>query len=126
MQASPRDCGLYQCVISNEFGTDATDFLLSPEGEEPSAAWQPSQLPRGAVGQRGDPRTLRHATSARCLCLHVRIYTILHVCHSRHPPRRIVGSLGSVWGRMESWQHLDVSLLPVSSSAVGIYPAGGD
>ncbi|NWR55402.1 ALPK3 kinase, partial [Bucorvus abyssinicus] len=31
VQASPRDCGLYRCVISNEFGTDSTDFLLSPE-----------------------------------------------------------------------------------------------
>lgn len=126
MQASLRDCGLYRCVINNEFGTDATDFLLSPEGEEPSAAWQPSQLSGGAVGRRGEPRTHHHATSVRCLCLPVRIDTILHVCHSHHPPHRIMGSLGSVWGRVGSWQHLDVSLLPVSPSAVGIYPAGGD
>lgn len=38
VQASQKDCGVYQCVISNEYGTDSTDFLLSPEGEEPSAA----------------------------------------------------------------------------------------
>lgn len=40
VQASQKDCGVYRCVISNEYGTDSTDFLLSPEGEEPSAAWQ--------------------------------------------------------------------------------------
>ena len=50
MQASQKDCGVYRCVISNEYGTDSTDFLLSPEGEEPSAAWQLSQLPGCAVG----------------------------------------------------------------------------
>lgn len=44
MQASQKDCGVYRCVISNEYGTDSTDFLLSPEGEEPSAAWALSQL----------------------------------------------------------------------------------
>ncbi|NWW03458.1 ALPK3 kinase, partial [Oreocharis arfaki] len=38
VQASQKDCGVYRCVISNEYGTDSTDFLLSPEGEEPSAA----------------------------------------------------------------------------------------
>ncbi|NXG32768.1 ALPK3 kinase, partial [Dromaius novaehollandiae] len=31
VQASRKDCGVYQCVISNEYGTDSTDFLLSPE-----------------------------------------------------------------------------------------------
>uniref|UniRef100_A0A8C6Z0Z1 non-specific serine/threonine protein kinase n=1 Tax=Nothoprocta perdicaria TaxID=30464 RepID=A0A8C6Z0Z1_NOTPE len=31
VQASQKDCGVYQCVISNEYGTDSTDFLLSPE-----------------------------------------------------------------------------------------------
>ncbi|NXU47000.1 ALPK3 kinase, partial [Turnix velox] len=31
VQASQRDCGVYRCVISNEYGTDSTDFLLSPE-----------------------------------------------------------------------------------------------
>ncbi|NWI84365.1 ALPK3 kinase, partial [Pitta sordida] len=31
VQASQKDCGLYRCVISNEYGTDSTDFLLSPE-----------------------------------------------------------------------------------------------
>ncbi|OPJ82765.1 alpha-protein kinase 3 [Patagioenas fasciata monilis] len=31
VQASQKDCGVYRCVISNEYGTDATDFLLSPE-----------------------------------------------------------------------------------------------
>lgn len=40
VQVSQKDCGFYRCVISNEYGTDSTDFLLSPEGEEPSAAWQ--------------------------------------------------------------------------------------
>lgn len=44
MQASQKDCGVYRCVISNEYGTDSTDFLLSPEGEEPSVAWQLSWL----------------------------------------------------------------------------------
>uniref|UniRef100_A0A8U8BJU8 non-specific serine/threonine protein kinase n=1 Tax=Geospiza parvula TaxID=87175 RepID=A0A8U8BJU8_GEOPR len=38
VQASQKDCGVYRCVISNEYGTDSTDFLLSPEGEEPSRA----------------------------------------------------------------------------------------
>lgn len=38
VQASQKDCGVYRCVISNEYGTDSTDFLFSPEGEEPSAA----------------------------------------------------------------------------------------
>lgn len=37
VQASQKDCGVYRCVISNEYGTDSTDFLFSPEGEEPSA-----------------------------------------------------------------------------------------
>lgn len=36
VQASQKDCGVYRCVISNEYGTDSTDFLLTPEGEEPS------------------------------------------------------------------------------------------
>ncbi|NXH15748.1 ALPK3 kinase, partial [Bucco capensis] len=31
VQASHKDCGVYRCVISNEYGTDSTDFLLSPE-----------------------------------------------------------------------------------------------
>ncbi|NXN97732.1 ALPK3 kinase, partial [Rhinopomastus cyanomelas] len=31
VQASQKDCGSYRCVISNEYGTDATDFLLNPE-----------------------------------------------------------------------------------------------
>ncbi|NXV73643.1 ALPK3 kinase, partial [Atlantisia rogersi] len=31
VQASQKDCGLYRCVISNQYGTDSTDFLLSPE-----------------------------------------------------------------------------------------------
>ncbi|NWY69402.1 ALPK3 kinase, partial [Erithacus rubecula] len=38
VQASQKDCGVYRCVISNEYGTNSTDFLFSPEGEEPSAA----------------------------------------------------------------------------------------
>ncbi|XP_074955813.1 alpha-protein kinase 3 isoform X2 [Phalacrocorax aristotelis] len=31
VQASQKDCGVYRCVITNEYGTDSTDFLLSPE-----------------------------------------------------------------------------------------------
>ncbi|TRZ18259.1 hypothetical protein HGM15179_008817 [Zosterops borbonicus] len=31
VQASQKDCGVYRCVISNEYGTDSTDFLLTPE-----------------------------------------------------------------------------------------------
>ncbi|XP_074151410.1 alpha-protein kinase 3 [Sminthopsis crassicaudata] len=31
VQASPRDCGVYQCTIRNEHGTDSTNFCLSPE-----------------------------------------------------------------------------------------------
>ncbi|XP_069723277.1 alpha-protein kinase 3 isoform X3 [Phaenicophaeus curvirostris] len=31
VQASQQDCGAYRCVISNEYGTDSTNFLLSPE-----------------------------------------------------------------------------------------------
>ncbi|KFQ86408.1 Alpha-protein kinase 3, partial [Phoenicopterus ruber ruber] len=31
VQASQKDCGVYRCVISNEYGTDSTDFLLSAE-----------------------------------------------------------------------------------------------
>uniref|UniRef100_A0A8C3VES4 non-specific serine/threonine protein kinase n=1 Tax=Catharus ustulatus TaxID=91951 RepID=A0A8C3VES4_CATUS len=31
VQASQKDCGVYRCVISNEYGTDSTDFLFSPE-----------------------------------------------------------------------------------------------
>uniref|UniRef100_A0A672UR36 Alpha-protein kinase 3 n=1 Tax=Strigops habroptila TaxID=2489341 RepID=A0A672UR36_STRHB len=31
VQASQKDCGVYRCVISNEYGTDSTDFLLSGE-----------------------------------------------------------------------------------------------
>lgn len=74
-------------MISNEYGTDSTDFLLSPEGEEPSAAWQLFQLPSCAVGQhgklwrrlgcqalKGKPCRPHDTTSARCICLHVLIY----------------------------------------------------
>ncbi|XP_027426684.1 alpha-protein kinase 3 isoform X1 [Zalophus californianus] len=31
VQASPVDCGVYQCTIHNEHGSAATDFCLSPE-----------------------------------------------------------------------------------------------
>ncbi|XP_051484273.1 alpha-protein kinase 3 isoform X2 [Apus apus] len=31
VQVSQKDCGVYRCVISNEYGSDSTDFLLSPE-----------------------------------------------------------------------------------------------
>ncbi|XP_068026373.1 alpha-protein kinase 3 isoform X2 [Melanerpes formicivorus] len=31
VQASPRDCGAFRCVISNEHGTATTHFLLTPE-----------------------------------------------------------------------------------------------
>lgn len=49
MQASQKDCGVYRCVISNEYGMDSTDFLLSPEGEVPSATWWFLQLHDCAV-----------------------------------------------------------------------------
>ncbi|XP_072258153.1 alpha-protein kinase 3 isoform X2 [Pyxicephalus adspersus] len=31
VQASVKDCGVYQCTIENEYGTDSTDCLLSAE-----------------------------------------------------------------------------------------------
>ncbi|XP_078056297.1 alpha-protein kinase 3 [Mustelus asterias] len=31
VQASAKDCGVYRCVIDNEYGSDATDFLFSNE-----------------------------------------------------------------------------------------------
>ncbi|XP_072837651.2 alpha-protein kinase 3 isoform X1 [Pogona vitticeps] len=31
VQVSQKDCGVYQCAIQNEYGTDTTDFLLSAE-----------------------------------------------------------------------------------------------
>ncbi|XP_067412144.1 alpha-protein kinase 3 isoform X2 [Emydura macquarii macquarii] len=31
VQASRKDCGVYQCSIQNEYGSDSTDFLLSAE-----------------------------------------------------------------------------------------------
>ncbi|XP_053573245.1 alpha-protein kinase 3 isoform X2 [Bombina bombina] len=31
VQASVKDCGVYQCTIQNEYGTDSTDCLLSSE-----------------------------------------------------------------------------------------------
>ncbi|KAL0968292.1 hypothetical protein UPYG_G00264900 [Umbra pygmaea] len=31
VQISSQDCGVYSCTITNEFGTDSTDFLLSVE-----------------------------------------------------------------------------------------------
>ncbi|XP_051837168.1 alpha-protein kinase 3 isoform X1 [Antechinus flavipes] len=31
VQASPQDCGVYQCTIRNEHGSDSTNFCLSPE-----------------------------------------------------------------------------------------------
>ncbi|XP_007424743.2 alpha-protein kinase 3 [Python bivittatus] len=31
VQMSLKDCGVYQCTIQNEYGTDSTDFLLSPQ-----------------------------------------------------------------------------------------------
>lgn len=31
VQASSRDTGVYGCVITNEYGTDATDTLLSAD-----------------------------------------------------------------------------------------------
>uniref|UniRef100_A0A8C5SWF2 non-specific serine/threonine protein kinase n=1 Tax=Laticauda laticaudata TaxID=8630 RepID=A0A8C5SWF2_LATLA len=31
VQMSLKDCGVYQCTIQNEYGTDSTDFLLSSE-----------------------------------------------------------------------------------------------
>ncbi|NXX37953.1 ALPK3 kinase, partial [Tricholaema leucomelas] len=48
VQASPGDCGAFRCVISNEHGTAATHFLLTPEG--PRAAL-PRRLLPPAVGE---------------------------------------------------------------------------
>ncbi|TTF56872.1 Alpha-protein kinase 3 [Bagarius yarrelli] len=31
VQASSKDCGVYGCTIKNDYGTDATDYLLSPD-----------------------------------------------------------------------------------------------
>ncbi|XP_067829496.1 alpha-protein kinase 3 [Heptranchias perlo] len=31
VQASAKDCGVYRCVVENEYGSDATDFLFSNE-----------------------------------------------------------------------------------------------
>uniref|UniRef100_UPI00398EAC2E alpha-protein kinase 3 isoform X2 n=1 Tax=Pristiophorus japonicus TaxID=55135 RepID=UPI00398EAC2E len=31
VQASAKDCGVYRCVMENEYGSDATDFLFSSE-----------------------------------------------------------------------------------------------
>lgn len=31
--AASEDCGVYSCTISNEYGTDTTDFLLSIDGK---------------------------------------------------------------------------------------------
>ncbi|XP_028813514.1 alpha-protein kinase 3 isoform X2 [Denticeps clupeoides] len=31
VQASSRDCGVYTCTIKNDYGSDTTDFLLSPD-----------------------------------------------------------------------------------------------
>lgn len=31
-QASCKDAGVYGCTITNEYGTDSTDYLLSVEG----------------------------------------------------------------------------------------------
>lgn len=31
VQASYKDSGVYRCTITNEYGTDSTDFLLSGE-----------------------------------------------------------------------------------------------
>lgn len=32
VQTTKKDCGVYKCEINNEYGTDATDCLLSEEG----------------------------------------------------------------------------------------------
>lgn len=32
VQASSKDSGVYRCTISNEYGTDTTDFQLSTDG----------------------------------------------------------------------------------------------
>ncbi|XP_078388355.1 alpha-protein kinase 3 [Cetorhinus maximus] len=31
VQASAKDCGVYKCVVENEYGSDTTDFLVSSE-----------------------------------------------------------------------------------------------
>ncbi|NXT35649.1 ALPK3 kinase, partial [Pelecanoides urinatrix] len=49
VQASQKDCGVYRCVISNEYGTDSTDFVLSPEGH--ACVVLPHQLFPPPVGE---------------------------------------------------------------------------
>lgn len=34
VQASHRDSGVYRCTITNEYGTDSTDCLLSVESKD--------------------------------------------------------------------------------------------
>lgn len=34
VQASHRDSGVYKCAITNEYGTDSTDCLLSAESKD--------------------------------------------------------------------------------------------
>lgn len=35
--ATSQDCGVYSCSISNEYGTDTTDFLLSVDSKTQNA-----------------------------------------------------------------------------------------
>ncbi|NXG46437.1 ALPK3 kinase, partial [Psilopogon haemacephalus] len=48
VQASSGDCGAFRCVLSNEHGTAATHFLLTPEGPRPAL---PRRLLPPAVGE---------------------------------------------------------------------------
>lgn len=40
VQTSSRDCGVYGCTITNEYGTDTTDFLLSVDSMYTSVSVQ--------------------------------------------------------------------------------------
>lgn len=103
VQASQKDCGVYRCVISNEYGTDSTDFLLSPEGEEPSHSFL--GVPWGGVANCREGWVLGCSGGA--------------LAHSVTPP--LGGASASVcqliptilpailncaspWGRVGSWQ----------------------
>lgn len=56
VQASPVDCGVYQCTIHNEHGSASTDFCLSAEGEcAPSRSPPQPGSEGGCSVQAGQP-----------------------------------------------------------------------